>query len=762
MSKNSKTLTEKEIRRLMNSVGGKNSAMSKKGGGFSMGGYSKGGSHNDNYRKDSSSRDRSNSSSRNSSGGVRSVKGASMLSSLPKKNSAYKIEGTFSYSGRGFGFVVPDEEYASTNGDVFISPKDTAGAMTGDHVTVSVTGIGEKGSPEGIVTSVEASVKSIIGTLHVVPKNGRFDGYAYVIPDNKRAGVNVYIPDEDVKEANAHDMEKVEVIPSGEDAFTRTRSITVRGPADMPYFDTKGKISKVFGSALTREANYSAVLYQSGIRTVFPAEVLENAEKVASAPLELGNRRDLRQKLIMTIDGASAKDLDDAVSLEKIDGGWILGVHIADVSNYVRQNTPVEEEARLRGTSVYFTDKVVPMLPEVLSNGVCSLNAHEDKYALTAEITLDENGNRKSTRIFKSMIRSTVRGVYDEVNDIFENPDSEYREKYAPVLGMLSDMHEMYFKLAKLQEQRGVMELEDCEPIIIVDENSMPIDIIKRERGDAEKMIEQFMLQANMGVAEVLKSLGLPCLYRIHEKPSEEKIENFVTFAHNVGLNTAHAVKAEDAHELSTALMEILDEAREKGIEDSVSEMMLRSMMKAKYQAVCLPHFGLGADTYCHFTSPIRRYPDTFVHTVITTVFENTNLTELTFSTVMENIPHAVTELANVAEARGNSSTECEIVALTAERDIEDLYMTLYMQPKLGETFDVVVSSVIRSGMFVQCDNLVEGFIPALTLPGSKTNPEMMILYYAGKKYELGTPLKAKLVDTDVPTRKITFELVTE
>ena len=247
MSKNSKTLTEKEIRRLMNSVGGKNSAMSKKGGGFSMGGYSKGGSHNDNYRKDSSSRDRSNSSSRNSSGGVRSVKGASMLSSLPKKNSTYKIEGTFSYSGRGFGFVVPDEEYASTNGDVFISPKDTAGAMTGDHVTVSVTGIGEKGSPEGIVTSVESSVKSIIGTLHVVPKNGRFDGYAYVIPDNKRAGVNIYIPDEDVQAAGAHDMEKVEVIPSGEDAFTRTRSITVRGPADMPYVDTKGKISKVFG-----------------------------------------------------------------------------------------------------------------------------------------------------------------------------------------------------------------------------------------------------------------------------------------------------------------------------------------------------------------------------------------------------------------------------------------------------------------------------------------------------------------------------------
>lgn len=737
--------------------GGKNSAMNTKGG-FSMGGG---------YRSGSSY---SNNSGRNNNGnrtgsysGTRNTRGASMVREPPKKNTIKKIQGTFSYSGRGFGFVVPDEEFAGDGfADVFISPKDTAGAMTGDHVTVNVLGISEKGSPEGVVTAVEPSVKTIIGTLHVVAPQGRYEGYSYVVPDNKRVGVNIYIPDEDVRSADAHDMEKVEVVPHGEEAFTRTRSITVRGPSDMPYFDTKGKISKVFGSALTRDANYSAVLYQSGIRTEFDPVVLADAERAAAEPLTLGKREDLRGKLILTIDSASAKDLDDAVSLEKIDGGWILGVHIADVSNYVRQNTPVELEARLRGTSVYFTDKVVPMLPEILSNGVCSLNAGEDKYALSAEMTLDENGNRKSTRVFKSMIRSTVRGVYDEVNDIWNNPESPYREKYAPVLAMLEDMHAMYEKLSALQEARGVMELEDCEPVIIVDENSMPIDIIKRERGDAEKMIEQFMLQANMGVAEVLRSLDLPCLYRVHETPSDEKRTNFITFAHNVGLNTSHAADAEDAHALSTALMEIMNEARDKGIEESVSEMMLRAMMKAKYQAVCLPHFGLGAETYCHFTSPIRRYPDTFVHTVITTVLENTDLRQLDFGTTIEHMPHAVTDLKDVAEERGSSSTECEIVALNAERDIEDLYMALYMQPKLGEVFDVKVSSVIRSGMFVQCDNLVEGFIPAITLPNSKTNPEMMTLYYGNKKYELGTPLKAKLVDTDIPTRKITFALVEE
>lgn len=741
------TKTSKEIKSLMNGRGGKNGAMNVRGGGFTMGGG---------YSSRSGSSSRSNSNT----GSYRNQRGTSMVRELPKKNVVKKIQGTFSYSGRGFGFVVPDEEYATDGiADVFISPKDTQGAMTGDHVTVNILGMSEKGSSEGTVVAVEAGVKAIIGTLHVVPPQGRFEGYSYVVPDNKRMGVNVYISDEDVKNADAHDMEKVEVVPSGEEAFTRTRSITVRGPADMPYFDTKGKLSKVFGSALTRDANYSAVLYQSGIRTEFDPVVLADAERAASEPLVLGKRHDLRDKLILTIDSASAKDLDDAVSLEKIDGGWILGVHIADVSNYVRQGTPVEMEARLRGTSVYFTDKVVPMLPEILSNGVCSLNAGEDKYALSAEITLDENGNRKSTRVFKSMIRSTVRGVYDEVNDIWNNPDSEYREKYAPVLSMLEDMHEMYKKLSALQEAKGVMELEDCEPIIIVDENSMPIDIIKRERGDAEKMIEQFMLQANMGVAEVLRKLSLPCLYRTHEIPSDEKRESFITFAHNVGLSTFHAQEAEEAHQLSIALMEIMNEARDKGIEESVSKMMLRSMMKAKYQAVCLPHFGLGAETYCHFTSPIRRYPDTFVHTVITTVIENTGLSQLDFTTDITNMPHAVTELGAVAEERGSSSTECEIVALNAERDIEDLYMTLYMQPKLGEVFDVKVSSVIRSGMFVECDNLVEGFIPAITLPNSKTNPDMMTLYYGGKTYELGTPLKAKLVDTDVPTRKITFEL---
>lgn len=670
------------------------------------------------------------------------------------------LTGTFSYSGRGFGFVVPTpDECEPEMPDIFIPPRETKGAMTGDVVKVCVTGKSDKGSAEGVVVSAEYSLSSVIGTLHVIPSRHGIPGYSYVTPDKKSLGVIIYIPDKDVQLLSAKDMDKVEVTPSEEPYFTRTKSITVRGPSDMPYFDTIGRISQVFGPSLSREANYSAVLYSAGIRTVFDSRVLEYAENAASEELKIDGRADLRDKNILTIDGAGAKDLDDAISLEKTDSGYILGVHIADVSHYVRQNSPVEEEARLRGTSVYFTDKVVPMLPESLSNGACSLNAGEDKYALSAEITLDNDGRRLGTRIFKSVIRSKVRGVYDEVNDIFENPDSRYREKYAPVLDMLSEMHELYKILKRNQDARGVMELEDSEPIIIVDENSMPVDIIRRERGDAEKLIEQFMLQANMGVAEVLKSLALPCLYRIHEKPSEEKMKSFTIFAHNIGLNTAPAANAKDAKELSDGLMAVLNEARDKGIADTVSEMLLRSMMKAKYESVCSPHFGLGADTYCHFTSPIRRYPDLFVHTVITSVLEGCGIEELSAETEIPKLPATVEKLSAAAEERGKTSTECEITAQNAERDIEDLYMTLYMEPKVGEVFDVVVSSVIRSGMFVRCPNLVEGFIPASTMPQSKINDELMTLYYGGKTYTLGTPLRAKLIEADVSTRKITFIL---
>lgn len=683
------------------------------------------------------------------------------------------VEGTFAYSGRGFGFCIPDEDYGLP--DVFIPPRMTMGAMSGDRITVKLNGRAEGEKIEGEVVDVEYACDSIIGTLH------RMRGYSYVVPDSKRFGVIIYIPEaaaDAVCDANS-DLLKVEVRPYEEEFFTRTRSITVRGPYDMPYFDTMGCIANVFGSALTKDANYAAILYSSGIRTEFPEAVLRHADDVSREEiLPVENRTDLRDKLILTIDGAGAKDLDDAISLERDGGNWILGVHIADVSHYVRQNTPTEYEARERGTSVYFTDKVVPMLPESLSNGACSLNAGTDKYALSAEITLAPDGRRVRTKIFKSIIRSTVRGVYDEVNALFADGESSvYYDKYREVFPMLADMFELYKILAENSRERGVMELEDSEAVILLDGDGKPAEIVRRERGDAEKLIEQFMLQANYGVAETLKTLDLPCLYRTHDKPDREKMQAFAVFAHNLGLDTRGIYTEEklpkrrrDADEdddkpasmkeiaaLSAKLMGILEDADERGIGGIVSTVLLRSMMKAKYQSVCAPHFGLGAPVYCHFTSPIRRYPDLFVHTVITAVLEKTGLPYLDrFSGEIEKT--CIGELAAAAYDRGESSSDAELRAQTAERDITDLYMAIYMSDKLGEEFDVTVCSVIRSGMFVQCDNLVEGFIPAACWKDAKVNDEFMTIAADGTVYTLGSQLTAVLYDVDIAAGKITFE----
>lgn len=690
------------------------------------------------------------------------------------KPASVEMTGKFSYSGRGFGFCVPDRD--SGLDDVFIPPRATMGAMTGDRVTVRVRariprpGEADDGRKEGEVIAVAFSQKSIIGILHVAR------GYSYVVPDSRRYGVNILVSENDALRNGALDGYKVEVIPDGEEFFTRTRSISVKpgagDAAERPYFDTRGKISRVFGDGISKDANYAAILYASGIKTAFPEATLAHADAVSAEPVVMpsGNslRADLRDKIIFTIDGAGAKDLDDAVSLEKSGENYVLGVHIADVSHYVRQGTPTEEEARERGTSVYFTDKVVPMLPESLSNRACSLNAGEDKYALTAELTLDKNGRRISSKVFKSVIKSAVRGVYSEVNSLIESgKSSEFYEKYAAVYPMLCEMRTMYEKLKALSVERGIIELEDSEAVILLDESGFPAEIVRRERGDAERMIEQFMLQANMGVAEVLKSNALPCLYRVHEDPSAEKISRFAIFVNNLGISL-HELNAKGdmtSRAITDSLSQIMADANEKNIGGVVSNMLLRSMMKAKYQSECARHFGLGADVYCHFTSPIRRYPDLFVHSVLTAVLEAQFIktgAPVPYLTENSYRGHGVetAALGRVAAERGTSSSDCEVRAEEAERSIDDMYMTLYMTNKIGEEFDVVVSSVIRSGMFVQCDNLIEGFVPLLAFPGAKVNEAFMTVAVGSEVLTLGSRMKVKLEEADVASGKITFSPV--
>jgi len=689
------------------------------------------------------------------------------------KGSREKAAGTvlecrFSYSGRGFGFAVPVDPDAGLGEDIFIAPRASLGAMTGDLVQVQVfRRPGSGHSAEGEVTAVlERTVEAVTGRLTVTEE------YAAVKPDNEKLRVLIYVPLEDCELLGAKDGDKVEVVPDGEPCFTRTRSITIQRRRqnrydEIPFFDTKGRLTTLFGHSASREANYAAILHASGIRTEFPPYVLQAAENASVQPLSSAGRRDLRGRMIFTIDGADAKDLDDAISLEKTpEGDWLLGVHIADVSHYVPYDACVEKEARVRGTSVYFVDKVIPMLPQSLSNGACSLNAGTDKYALSCEITLTPDGQRKRVEIFKSILRSTVRGVYSEVNDLFAHGDaSSFREKYGDAYPVLLEMRDLYRILQQQAAGRGVMELEDAEAKILLGEDGFPVEIVRRERGDAEKMIEQFMLQANMGVAETLRSKELPCLYRIHEEPDRDKLRSFAVYAHNLGLPTfgltADSAGTEITAGLSDKLMGILAEAHKKEIGDIVSSVLLRSMMKAKYVAEPKPHFGLGADTYCHFTSPIRRYPDLFVHTVLSAVLPYTPDGCLTADTVLP--PEAIPQtLAMAAPERGVSSTDTEINAQQAEWKIEDLYMALYMSDKVGQVFDVTVVSVMKFGLFVQCDNLVEGLIPAPLFDNAVVNEAFCTLRTGNTLYTLGTKMQARLVEADPGSGRITFAPVQE
>lgn len=503
------------------------------------------------------------------------------------------------------------------------------------------------------------------------------------------------------------------------------------------------RITQVFGAADSKGANYGQILAANGIETVFSESVLEEAERSAGQKLTSAGREDLREELILTIDGEDAKDLDDAVSLTRTEDGWELGVHIADVSHYVRGGGEVDREAMRRGTSVYFTDKVVPMLPRALSNGACSLNAGEDKYAMTARITLDREGRLKGAAVSKSIIRSAVRGVYSEVNALMaEGEQSVYYEKYARVYPMLLDMHELYKIRERIAVERGYIELESAEAKIILDSEGEPVEIIRRERGDAERLIEQFMLLANEAVALYMSTRGLPCVYRIHEAPDDEKIESFLLMCANYGLD-ASAISAGDVSALSYS--HILDQARERGVADIISEGMLRSFMKAKYSDVRSPHFGLALDYYAHFTSPIRRYPDLTVHRIL--------------SIYLAEGEERAKRYASFARDSAIRSSENELRALNAERAIADLYRTIYMKKHEGEQFDARVISVQPFGFFCALENTCEGLVPVSSLRGYYHYSETMgTLASRENVISPGDAVRIRVRFADVARQKVEFE----
>ena len=636
-----------------------------------------------------------------------------------------RARGVFSGSKSGFGFVTVE----GVERDIFIPEDKTSGAIHGDVVEVIYhvyrTRDGQEKTEGRVTKIVEEGVSTLVGTLICEPSHmrgrRRIPEKYYILPDDARLSIRPSVSDP----AGAADGDKV-------------AAVLIRG-----YFP-EAKISAVLGDTFSREANYEAILIESGIPLEFSEEELREAERVAREPICDEGRVRYDWQTILTIDGEGAKDLDDAVSVRKLKDGWRLYVHIADVSHYVREKTPLDRAVMNRGTSVYFTDKVVPMLPPVLSNGACSLNPNEDKYALSAEITLDGDGEILKTALRPSIIRSKLRGVYSEVNSLLENTaDTATRVKYKAVLPTLRRMHELYTILYKKAIKRGYLEMEIAEAEIVLGEGGHPTDIVRRVRGDAERMIEQFMLTANEGVARLLFDSGIPCVYRVHEDPPPEKLSEFLIFAHNMGFDTSY-VSSERAS--AADFSALLRAAEQKGVFAPVSYSLLRSMAKAKYSEVRSKHFGLGLDYYCHFTSPIRRLSDLATHRIIHRV-----LIEGKRPTLYESY----------ARRAARAATDTELRAVAAERRIEALYKVIYMTDFLGEEFEGTVSSITAFGMFVELENTCEGLVPISEMPGLFTYDERNVtLRHGGLAYRLGDRVRVRLEEADIIRGKLRFSVV--
>ncbi len=635
-------------------------------------------------------------------------------------------EGVFSSSRSGFGFV----SIEGAERDVFIPEDKTLGALDGDKVEIVYhcykNYLGEEKTEGRVRRILVPARRTVIGTLDeervYYRSKGRPAIRTVLIPDEPRLSAFAV---RSTAGASIGDKVEAEIIRS---AYRDGHECTV---------------IRNFGGMYTKEANYAAILAECEIPVDFSREELAEAEFFASMPLsEDGRVR--RGEVIFTIDGEGAKDLDDAVSLRKIRGGWQLGVHIADVSSYVKERTHLDRAVMSRGTSVYFTDKVIPMLPPVLSNGACSLNAGEDKYALSAIINLDADGAIKSCKIEPSIIRSRVRGVYSEVNKIFDGTaDAATRVKYKEVIPTLQRMHELYKILEGRANRRGSLELETAEAEISLDESGAPVDIIKRERGDAEKLIEQFMLTANEAVARLLSEKEIPCVYRIHENPPPEKLFDFVNYAHNLGFDT-RGISSESA--TASDFSALLQTAKDRDMLPQVSYAMLRSMSKAKYSDVRRSHFGLSLDYYCHFTSPIRRLSDLATHRIIHKVL------------LEGKRPEAYTKYAHRAAA---AATDTELRAITAERRIENLYKVIFMSDRIGEEFDAVINSITSFGFFAELDNTCEGLVPISELPGVFTYDEKnMTLRSRDRIYHIADMVRVRLEEADIIRGKLRFSVV--
>lgn len=647
---------------------------------------------------------------------------------MSKKNK--KIEGIYRANEKGFGFV----EVEGLEEDLFIAPNSKNGALNGDTVQVNIykKKEGTKRAEAKIVKILKRDKETVVGIFQ------KSKNFGFVVPDDKKFATDIFISKNKCKEAKNNDKVLVKILKYPE-----------KGK------NAEGEITEVLGNINSIGVDMLSVIKEFDIPNEFPSFVKEEAEKMPKEinKNDIKNRRDLRDNIIFTIDGEDAKDLDDAVAVRiNEDGNYVLDVHIADVSYYVRENSNLDKEAIKRGTSVYMFDRVVPMLPFELSNGICSLNAGTDRFALSCSMEIDKKGNVVSSDVYKSVIKVTERMSYNDVYKIITNSDEQVLKRYEPYIKNFKLMEELAILLKQRRINNGYLNLDIPESKIVLDAEGKVLDIKKYETTFANEMIEQFMLTANETIAEKFYWLEAPFIYRVHEEPDYDKIEETNKFLFNIN----EKIKVSKDNIKPKAFSEVIEKVKGTEYEKVISTLILRTLKLAKYESENKGHFGIASKYYCHFTSPIRRYPDLFIHRVISEYLNNNYLLS----------EEKIADLENKATKYAQSSSEAEKLATKAERDAEDIKKAEFMEDKIGQEYLGIVSSIIKFGMFVELESTVEGLVRFENMGNEyfvyDENRKNLVGERSKRVFKIGDEVKVRVIEANKMLRKIAFELIAD
>ncbi|HOZ54023.1 MAG TPA: ribonuclease R [Bacilli bacterium] len=630
-------------------------------------------------------------------------------------------KGKISVFEQGYGFLIQD------GSDIHIDKDKLNGAVNGDLVVVEIIGKGKNKKEEGRVLKIaERDFGLLVGEFFT-----ESDKY-FLKLDDKKLKVTVELTKESSKDAVDGHKVTAKVVRKLSNDYFIADIVDIIGHKNDPGVDIV------------------SVLYKFGINNIFSEEIEKELESVPNSVTEeeIKTRKDLREEFIYTIDGDDTKDIDDAISISKLDNGnYKLGVHIADVSYYVKPGTALYNEAYDRGTSVYLVDRVIPMLPHKLSNGICSLNPNEDRLTISCVMEIDNTGNIISHEIFESIIKSKIQMTYKKVNCILDG--KEVPEGYEPYKDNLLLMNELAKILRKNKEKRGYIDFDVDEAKILVDETGFPTEIKLRDRGQGERLIEDFMIAANETVATHVFYMKLPFVYRVHDKPEEDRVKEFFAFLSSLG----YTINADLKRITQATFQKILEDLKEKEEFPILSSLMLRTMQKAIYQIDNIGHFGIGSKTYTHFTSPIRRFPDTTVHRLLRTYLFNNDISEHTTSLLHD-------ELIPLCE----HSSEKERASIDCEREIDSMKMAEYMTKHIGEEFEGLISSITNFGFFVQLPNLIEGLVYISDIPGDYYNFDERRMQMVGSNkniiYRMGQKIKVRVKAASKDDRTIDFEIV--